>query len=374
MDICFLTLGLRPYDDRLYYKEAWSCLNFAENVTIVGKPNEKPELVYPDITVKTYTPNQSLGRTLQEMLNLALNTPSDIYHLNEPHLLLLIPILRKRGECRIVYEKREMHGHLIRYYSDSPNLLKYPLSWSIDFLETVGSKFTDGLIYDSAPLLNLHGSASKPSVVIQNFPRIDLLGSQQPVETDDFVILYQGQIGRTRELERLIEGFTLFYNKTGAGLLKMVGAAPQTEYLKKLNNMAEQLGIVPQVELKPPVPHTMMPEIMSKASVGIMALSTAPIITKKVQIKMFEYMLAQLPIITAAHPAAEYFIGKTQSGCILEIPSPENVANALESLYANPEERKRMGKRGRARIIDEWNWSAMENELFSFYQQVLERP
>ena len=67
-----------------------------------------------------------------------------------------------------------------------------------------------------------------------------------------------------------------------------------------------------------------------------------------------------------------YFIGETNSGRILENPTPQNVANALEYLYNHPEERRAMGQRGQKRVQTEWNWSTMEPELQRFYEQVLE--
>jgi len=372
MHICFLTLGLRPYEDRLYYKEAWSCTHFADNVTLIGKPAALPEINYPEIEVRSFSPNQSMGAILREVLETAQDVHADIYHLNEPHLLLLLRALRKNQPCKIVYEKRELHGSLIRFYSQSPAIKKYPISWMIDSLEFFGRQFVDGLVFDSDPLYKDYKSMKKPGVLIQNYPRLDLFEDLEHREPEEFVILYQGQIGKTRKLERLLEGFSRFNQKHDAGIIKFVGAVTPPDYLRELKTLSEKLGISHRVEFFPPVPHAQMPEILSNASVGVMALSTDPIITRKVQIKMFEYMLAQLPIITATHPAAEYFIGETNSGRILENPTPQNVANALEYLYNHPEERRAMGQRGQKRVQTEWNWSTMEPELQRFYEQVLE--
>jgi len=372
MHICFLTLGLRPYEDRLYYKEAWSCTHFADNITIIGKSTDQPKITYPEIDVRSFKPNQSIGKTLREVLKMAREVPADIYHLNEPHLLLLQRALRKNHPCKIVYEKRELHGSLIRFYSQSPAIKKYPVSWMIDSIEFFGRQFVDGLVFDSDPLYENYKSGTKPSELIQNYPRLNLFKDLAHQEPEEFVILYQGQIGTTRKLERLLEGFALFHKKTNIGIIKLIGAYTPPEYINNLKNLSEKLRISDRVRFLQAVPYTKMPEILSQASVGIMALSTDPIITRKVQIKMFEYMLAQLPIITATHPAAEQFIGTTNSGRILQNPTPENIADALDYLYAHPDERRQMGQRGQERVKSEWNWSAMEPELQQFYKAVLE--
>lgn len=89
--------------------------------------------------------------------------------------------------------------------------------------------------------------------------------------------------------------------------------------------------------------------------------------------KMFDYMLAGIPVIAPAfaEQVAE-IITEVDCGILLDPSSPQQVAAALERLVNDEEERKRLGRNGRRAVLERYNWEAEAEKLIGMYQELAE--
>jgi glycosyltransferase involved in cell wall biosynthesis len=87
--------------------------------------------------------------------------------------------------------------------------------------------------------------------------------------------------------------------------------------------------------------------------------------------KMFDYMLAGLPVIAPAF-ALEVapIIKEADCGILIDPSDPEQIANALDRLVVNAQERKRLGENGRRAVLEQYNWEAEAEKLVNMYVEL----
>ena len=83
----------------------------------------------------------------------------------------------------------------------------------------------------------------------------------------------------------------------------------------------------------------------------------------KSSMKLFEYMAGGRPIVATALPGIEQTIKAAQCGLTYEPGDHRALANHLTRLSENPEDRRRMGMRGRAYAVDHHSWSSVARRV-----------
>ena len=84
--------------------------------------------------------------------------------------------------------------------------------------------------------------------------------------------------------------------------------------------------------------------------------------------KMFDYMLAGLPVIAPnfAHEVVE-IIKEADCGILIDSSNPDEIAQALDRLTMDPQERQRLGRNGRRAVLEKYNWEAEFQKLLKMY-------
>ncbi len=370
MHVCHITLAHSPYDDRIYYKELWGLRDWADQISLIAPESPNMEVVYPEIQI---FPFQLATRfqNLKQILQRAISLDAEIYHLHEVELLTIVPQLRKQTNAVFVYDMHEPLPEVIREFSPAFFPKRILVSVILRTLEYIGLGYVDGAIFTSKPLSQQNRWRIKNHTIIYNYPRLDLFKYTKKKIKTDFVILYQGQIAPARGIAELIQGFARFYDHTNAGHLRIIGIIDPPEFVQTLRNLISVYHLETVVSIEPQVPHSKMPQILSEASVGIMALLPTPAFKKSVQGKTFEYMASGLPVIAGNYPSAHQFIGETQSGIILKNTTPQTIAAAIEKLYSKPVYRNALGANGLQAVTERFNWQSMKTELQQFYSSIL---
>lgn len=373
MNICHVAIGHRPYDERIYYKQCWSIRNWAEQVTIIAREHDESADRYPEIQIRHFKPSGSLQKDLQRIKQICIEIQADIYHLHEPELLLLLPSLRRKTGAAVIYDMHEPTPEVVWDFSHTTGYKRLPLALIYGVGERIALPHLDGAIFTSKTLYNQLNHSVRQSTIIYNFPRLDLFSSPHSPSSKEFTIVYIGQIARPRGILQLLAGFHHWYRQGQQGRLHLVGRIQPPEFRSILEQYIKRYRISHAVRIVDSLPHNEIPEMLSRASVGIMALLPIPSFRKSVQLKTFEYMSAGLPVIAGNYPSAHQFVGSQKAGIILENTTPQTIADALRYLYTHPEERRKMGRRGQKAVRERWNWSVMDKRLRQFYLTVSAR-
>jgi glycosyltransferase involved in cell wall biosynthesis len=87
--------------------------------------------------------------------------------------------------------------------------------------------------------------------------------------------------------------------------------------------------------------------------------------------KLFDYMVAGLPVIAPAfaREVAE-IVGGNECGLLVDTSNPRAIAEALDRLARDPEERDRLGANGRKAVLERYNWERESEKLVGMYQEL----
>jgi len=171
------------------------------------------------------------------------------------------------------------------------------------------------------------------------------------------VALYQGVLGLDRGLEQLVASAQ--YQQEVVVALRGYGALEST--LAQLVEGQENVWLLPACK-----PEEII-ERAAEADLGVIPfLPTCLNHYLNTPNKLFEYMLAGLPIAAADLPDLRRFVEGEKLGLLFDPFSPSDIARALVELAANPD-RQECGLRGHEACRLRYNWEQEGRTLLECY-------
>jgi glycosyltransferase involved in cell wall biosynthesis len=243
------------------------------------------------------------------------------------HTLEFLPlsIICKFFSLKVIYDTHELETEKNNLHGIRKSISKV--------IERIFIKFTDKVIvvgdaiaYDYKAL---YPFMEKPSVILNcpnyvNIEKKDLFREKFKISSSKIIFLYQGDFGIGRNIEKLINVFSKMDNDKA---LVFMGDGP-LEYMVKesserYDNIYFQQAVSPSVLL----------EYTSSADVGLsMIENTSKSYNYCMPNKMFEYMMAELPIIVTNLFEMSNFINNNNIGYILKNDSIEEIMEIINRI------------------------------------------
>ncbi len=172
------------------------------------------------------------------------------------------------------------------------------------------------------------------------------------------IALYQGVFGIDRGLEQLVASAQ--YQKEIVIALRGFGSAQAG-----LEHLAQGLDNVLILDRCPP---SEMIARAAEADLGVIPfLPTCLNHYLNTPNKLFEYMLAGLPVAAADLPDLRRFVEGEQIGVLFDPFSPRDIARALLELWHDPE-REAKGARAHEACKRRWNWESESRQMLDCYK------
>lgn len=117
------------------------------------------------------------------------------------------------------------------------------------------------------------------------------------------------------------------------------------------------------------VPYPQIPSLLAEANLGVAPFNTAPHPALRAAgffwspLKVYEYMAAGLPVVTAALPTLTEAIREGQEGALFPEGDLPALADAIARVLADPAAARAMGHRARARVVERYSWQRHCAEL-----------
>jgi len=211
--------------------------------------------------------------------------------------------------------------------------------------------------------------------VVWNCPSLgDIPAARDPDYLGPLRLIYAGSVVEQRLPLSILEGMALTRRSATLDVLgyETVGARGYFDCLRK---RARELGIQDHVRMAGTVQRAEMMKICARAHVGISLvlsssddpnLRTLPGASNKT----FDYLACGLGILVPdSEEWRDLFVSRGY-GIACNPSDPNSIATALSWFCDHPEERARMGERGRKRIQSEWNYQAqfkaVLNEIIAY--------
>ncbi len=166
------------------------------------------------------------------------------------------------------------------------------------------------------------------------------------------------------DIELLIRGFSLAYDQLDVKpILKIYGNGPLKSELVAL---AKSLGKEDSISFYDTIPNTEVPQVIRDSDIFVNCSKS-----ESFGVTVVEGMACGVPVVVTDCPGPKEVVIDGVTGIVLKDRSPQTMADAFVYLLSNDELRENMGKAGRERVLDQYDWSKNVSLLEELYKKVI---
>ncbi|WP_231735375.1 glycosyltransferase [Gracilibacillus massiliensis] len=206
--------------------------------------------------------------------------------------------------------------------------------------------------------------------VLHNYPTEEISIEKDTVDLHDIldlpkeekILLYQGGIQMGRGLENIVEAFPQFKE----GTLVFIGDGKIKDKLQKMvkeKNLEDKIKFIPKVPLKE------LPKYTRNGYLGFQVLNNVCFNHFSASSnKLFEYMMAEVPIVACDFPEIKKVVEENQIGVTIDPHIPDEIAKGVNYLLDNPDKREEFSKNC-IPARKQYNWEKEQINLLEVYRQ-----
>jgi rhamnosyl/mannosyltransferase len=133
--------------------------------------------------------------------------------------------------------------------------------------------------------------------------------------------------------------------------------------------MSQALGLTDQVQFLGELDDADLPRLYASADIFVLPANAR---SEAFGMVLLEAMAAGLPCITTEiNTGTSFVVQDGLSGLVVPPQRPDKLAQAIQSLLADPNLRQRMGQAGQARVRQEFTPEQMVSRVTAVYQSVI---
>ena len=362
-------------DNRVFYREARTLADAGYDVNLIAvhDRNEMKDGVRIRALPRVARSRRPLlWRALYRM---AVATEADAYHIHDPELLLLTPLLRRSTGRPTIYDIHEANADFIAVKDYLPAVVRRPLAALFRRLEPRLAQGENGLIFADDAIATDFATFSGPTATLFNFPARTLIergSAAAHAPRPEPVVLYLGGLERNRGAALMVAAFAEVVARMPAARLLIVGHFMPPDLEKEVRADAASRGIDHAVTITGRVPFESIGDYLSHAAVGWVGWQPVAKNRKNIPTKLFEYMAYGLPVVSSDLPSTQPFVEPGVNGMLVTATSPSEHAAALLRLLDEPEMAIQMGQAGRRLVETRYNWEAMASRLLALYETIFD--
>lgn len=364
--ITHLTSAHPRYDTRIFIKE---CISLAKmhdyEISLIVADGLGDEEKHG---VKIYDIGKIEGRlnrifkTTKKIFEKALELESDIYHLHDPEMMPIGLKLKKMGK-KVLFDA---HEDLPKQLLAKPYLniwSKKVLSKMVTWYERYACKRFD-FVVSATPYIRDKFLNFTKSIDVNNYPIVEELANEIAWQDRKNQVCYIGVIAQIRGNFETVEAMG-YVNSNIA--FKLAGMSYETDFFETL----ESSNFWYRVEFVGKLDRVGVRSLLEESKIGLVTLHPTINYKDALPVKMFEYMLAGLPVIASNFKILEDILGKEQCGICVNPLDSQEIGEAIEYLIRHDEEAQKMGERGKAAVLKYYNWENEEKKLYDVYDEVI---
>jgi glycosyltransferase involved in cell wall biosynthesis len=192
-------------------------------------------------------------------------------------------------------------------------------------------------------------------------PTISDLRVQLKLSPDSKLVGFVGQLDERKGIHYLLPAFFGLLKVVPNAHLILAGQGPLEDWIKvfvrkyELENRVHLLGFVKDIE-----------ELMKSIDLFVL-----PSLWEGFGIVLIEAMAAGKPCVTTATSSMPEIVKDNETGFVVSTKNANELAESMERLLVDPQKAKKMGQKGRQRVIDEFTLDKMLDKLESHFSQTL---
>jgi len=305
-----------------------------------------------------------------------IQSPADIYHVCEVTALPACYIAARLRRKPLIFEAYELPlgGRPVTEMGRSRRLFYKLLSILLAYMVPRCA----GIITVSPPIVQeicnqYHVSPSKVSLIRnvpphQIVPKGDRLRHFLGLSSHTRIALYQGYLQPDRSLDILVRAATYLDSNIVIVMMgKDIGAT-----LSQLEVLISSEGVADRVKIIPPVLYQELLNWTASADVGLLvcAPNYAPNIQMLLPNKLFEYLMAGLPVLTSQLDAVVEVVKAYDVGQVVNTLAPADVGAAINTILADRAALAHMRQNALEAAKHEFCWEKESSRLIHFYRDI----
>jgi glycosyltransferase involved in cell wall biosynthesis len=369
--ICHITTVAPAINVRIFHKECKTLVQAGYDVFLIGQ-HPKEEVLEGIKIIPLPKPKNRFYRILIlniKAYNLARKLKADVYHFHDPEFLLFGALLKSFQKSRVIYEVFENFPLKILHKYWIPKYLRKPISFIFKVSERFLLRFFDYVIVHDDFLFSIYHPILKNEnklIVIKNFPPIEKFNLKKYKKRKNaFICIYVGGLSEERGLFKMVKALEYIDFPINLYLFGNFDKKEEFDKLKTLKGFekVKYFGQRPWDEVI---------RYLSNADVGLVLLQ--PLLeylpSGEGLNKLFEYMMAGLPVIASNFPNLIKIVEGNKCGLTVDPTDPKQIAEAIKYIKEHPDEAKRMGENGKKAVLEKYNWENESKKLLKIYEEL----
>ncbi len=177
---------------------------------------------------------------------------------------------------------------------------------------------------------------------------------------DKALVVYQGSIQENRGIEQVIEAM----EHVPDTIMVVIGYGYHRPVLE---SMVRQRGWTDRVRFFGPVPNHELISWTASADLGVCCIvGTSPSYFHSLPNKLFEYLMAGVPVIASDFPGMGGITREADVGEVADPEDPVSIAAAMRKVLDDPEAQDRY-RRNAEIAVDRYNWAVEAQRLVDLY-------
>ena len=367
--VCHFSSAHPSDDPRILYKECASLARAGYDVYFVTQGEDAIVNGVKVIGAGAFSGTGLMGKLKRmfgfsrKVFEKAVALDCDIYHLHDPELLQYVKPLKRMGK-KVIFDCHEDYANDLK--TGTRKSIPKPL-WSISSkvysnFERRAVRDVDAVITVNEALVEKFKNQGCNVALVTNFPLLKPLEDTcKREENSSFEIVFMGKQPLNYEQSAILRAIAdmddVIYRIYGADCVL-------------LEDQLKDLPGFNRVRLMGRVPFDQSFKHLQNCNAGI-GLPVSDAFRNTIgNTKIFEYMMAALPVIWSSSSTWDSVI--VEGGCGITVDPLDEVAikNAIEYLKDNSQVAELMGKKGRLLIERDFSWESQELVLIDLYSNL----
>ncbi len=302
-------------------------------------------------------------------------TPADFYHAHDESALLACYIAACFHRKPLIFDAHELP--LLQWPLSEMSVSRRCLQKLLTIFLRMVIPYCTKVITVSPPIgQELCKRYHLPEVVlVRNIPlhrvvpKSDRLRQYLGVSPNACIALYQGALTPERSLDKLICAAKFLEQDM---VIVLMGPGSR-ETVAPLEALIQSEGVADRVKILPAVPYEELLDWTASADIGLIIFS--PTYSLSIQMclpnKLFEYLMAGLPILASSLDAVSDIIKTYDVGQIVPSLAPRDIATAINKMLADRDALALMRRNALDASKNDLRWEEESRQLIQLYQTML---
>lgn len=363
--IAHLTSAHKRGDVRVFEKQCKSLSKAGYEVTLIVADGQG-NAVSDDINILDVGKlNGRLNRiikTTRKVYKKAIELNAEVYHLHDPELIPIGLKLKRKGK-RVIFDA---HEDLPKQLLAKPYLNKIVLSFLAGLAkryENFALKRFDCVIAATPLIRDKFLKINNNCVDVNNYPIIAELKTEINWNQKKDEVCYVGGISTIRGIVEVVEAF----DDLNDVKLNLAGNFVENDLQVNLQqkegwDSVNYYGYVNREKIF---------KILERSKAGLVTLYPTINYQEALPVKMFEYMLAGIPVISSNIPLWQKIVEGNNCGLCVDPKNKKEIANAINVIISNATKAEEMGRNGMNAVVNKFNWKNEAEKLVNMYKLIL---